>query len=100
MQKSAIDMVYNKQLLNEVVYDIENYQGQDFVDNTNRGLDNSRYNAKTEFNNCFVIGLYQKSHVNRLKAILFRLLRIYFWLVFGPNFGRKKCYCTTYDVST
>jgi hypothetical protein len=23
------------------------------VDNTNRGLDNSRYHTKTEFNNCF-----------------------------------------------
>ena len=25
------------------------------VDNTNRGLDNSRYHAKTEFNNCFIM---------------------------------------------
>ena len=23
--------------------------------NTNRGLDNSRYHAKTEFNNCFIM---------------------------------------------
>ena len=54
----------NKQLLNEVEHDIENYQGRGLryppkskaeVDNTNRGLDNSRYHVKTEFNNCFVI---------------------------------------------
>ena len=59
---------------------IENYQGQGLcyppklkteVDNTNRGLDNSRYHAKTEFNNCFII--YSKSDANQLKAILFRL---------------------------
>ena len=25
------------------------------MDNTNRGLDNSRYHAKTEFNNCFIM---------------------------------------------
>ena len=52
----------NRQLLNEVEHDIENYQARGLryppkpkaeVDNTNRGLDNSRYYAKTEFNNCF-----------------------------------------------
>ena len=42
------------------------------VDNTNRGLDNSSYHAKTEFNNCFII--YLKSDANRIKATLFRLL--------------------------
>ena len=54
----------NKQLLNEVEYDIENYQRRGLcylpkpkagVDNRNRGLDNSRYHTKTEFNNCFII---------------------------------------------
>ena len=54
----------NKQLLNEVEHDIENYQGRGLryppkpkaeVDNSNRGLDNSRYHAKTEFNNCFIM---------------------------------------------
>ena len=49
----------NKQLFNEVEHDIENYQGQGLhyppkpkaeVDNTNRGLDNCRHHAKTEFN--------------------------------------------------
>ena len=54
----------NKQLLNEVEHDIENYQGRGWcyppkpkaeVDNSNRGLDNSRYHAKTEFNNCFIM---------------------------------------------
>ena len=29
------------------------------VDNSNRGLDNSRYHAKTEFNNCFT--MYSKT---------------------------------------
>ena len=62
---------YNiKQLLNEVEHDIENYEGRGLrrrrlriakkrimkdeaeVDNTNRGLDNSRYHAKTE---CFIM---------------------------------------------
>ena len=55
---------YNKQLLNEVEYDIENYQGRCLcylpkpkaeVDNTNRCLDNSRYHTKTKFNNGFII---------------------------------------------
>ena len=63
----------NEQLLNEVEYDIENYQGQGLryppklkaeVDNTNRDLDNSRYHTKTESNNCFII--YSKSDVNQL----------------------------------
>lgn len=54
----------NKQLLNEVEHDIENYQGRGLcyppkpkaeVDNTNRGLDNSRYYAKAESNNCFIM---------------------------------------------
>ena len=70
----------NEQLLNEVEYDIDNYQGQGLcypsklkaeVDNTNRGLDKSRYHRKTEYNICFII--YSKSDANQLKAILFRL---------------------------
>ena len=43
------------------------------MDNTNRGLDNSRYHTKTEFNNCFII--YSKA---RKKAKpLFTLLKIW-----------------------
>ena len=47
-----------------MISSIDNYQGQGLcyppkpkaeVDNTNRGLDNSRHHAKTEFNNCFII---------------------------------------------
>jgi hypothetical protein len=41
---------------------IENYQGRGLcyppkpeAENTNRGLDNSQYHAKTESNNCFII---------------------------------------------
>ena len=57
----------NKQLLNEFENDIENHQGRglrylpklkaELVDNMNRsqGLDYSRYHAKTESNNCFVM---------------------------------------------
>ena len=54
----------NKQLLNEVEHDIDNYQGRGLryppkpkaeVDNANGDLDNSRYHAKTEFNNCFTM---------------------------------------------
>ena len=50
--------------MHKVEHDIENYQGQGLcyppkskaeVDNTNRGLNNSRYHAKTESNNCFII---------------------------------------------
>ena len=50
--------------MNEVEDDIENHQGRGsryplkpkaVVDNTNRGLDNSRYHAKSEFNNCFIM---------------------------------------------
>jgi hypothetical protein len=33
------------------------YQPKAEVDNTNWGLDNSYYLAKTEFNNCFIIYL-------------------------------------------
>ena len=60
----------NKQLLNEVEHDIENYQGRGLryppkskasVDNTNRGLDNCRYHAKTGFNNCFIMYSKQKN---------------------------------------
>ena len=51
----------NKQLLIKVEHDFDNYQGRGLfyplmpkaeVDNTNRSLDNSRYHAKTERNNC------------------------------------------------
>jgi hypothetical protein len=28
------------------------------VDNTNRGIDNSRYYRKTEFNNCFIVYIH------------------------------------------
>ena len=56
-----------KQLQNEVEYDIENYHGRGLcypskpmaeVDNTNRGIDNSRYYRKTEFNNCFIVYIH------------------------------------------
>ena len=70
-QHSSHDLVFkiwrnNKQLLDEVEHDSENYQGRGLcylpkpkaeADNTNRGLDNSRYHAKTESNNCFIIQL-------------------------------------------
>ena len=36
----------------------ENHQPKVEADNTNRGLNNSRNHAKTEFNNCFIIQLY------------------------------------------
>ena len=34
---------------------------EDCVNNINRGLDNCRYHAKTEFNNCFIMYLNQKT---------------------------------------
>ena len=55
---------FNKQLLDEVEHDIVNYQNRGLcylqkpkaeADNTDLGFDNSRYHAKTEFNNCFII---------------------------------------------
>ena len=64
---NVYNMNNNKQLLTEFEHDIKNYQGRGLcyppkpkaeVDNTNRGLDNSRYHAKTEFNNCF--NMYSK----------------------------------------
>ena len=54
----------NQQLLDEIEHDSENYQGRVLcylpkpkaeAANRNRRLDNSRYHAKTEFNNCFII---------------------------------------------
>ena len=57
---------YYIQLLDEVEHDILCYQRQGLcylskpkveADNTNRGLDNTRYHAKTKFNNCFIIQL-------------------------------------------
>ena len=53
----------NKQLLNEIEHDIENYHGRGVfyppkpkaeLDNTNRSLDSSRYHGKTESNNGFI----------------------------------------------
>ena len=50
--------------MDEVECDIENYKGRGWrylpkpqteTDNANRGLDNSRYHAKIEFNNYFII---------------------------------------------
>ena len=42
------------QLVDEVEHDIVNYQNRGLLTQT-RGFDNSRYHAKTEFNNCFFI---------------------------------------------
>ena len=60
-----MNILYNiKQLLNEVEQNMMNYQGRDLcylpkpeaeADNTNRGLSNSSYLARTEFNNCFIV---------------------------------------------
>ena len=56
-----------RQLLDEIEHDSENYQARSLrylpkpkteADNTNQGLNNSRYHAKTEFNNCFIILLH------------------------------------------
>ena len=56
--------LYIKQLLNEVEQDMRNNSGRSLcylpklgagVDNTNRGLSNSSYPVRTEFNNCFII---------------------------------------------
>jgi hypothetical protein len=53
--------------LNEVEYDIKNYQERDLsfpwkpkaeVDNTNRGLDNSRYHTKLRKPNPIIVLLY------------------------------------------
>ena len=58
--------IFNK-LLDEIEHaDSENYEARGLrylpkskaeADNTNRGLNNSRNQAKTEFNNCFIIQL-------------------------------------------
>jgi hypothetical protein len=57
------------------------------VDNTNRGLDNSRYRTKTEFNNCFII--YSKA---RKKAKPF-CLRFYKYGL--ANNGTRRGLVTT-----
>ena len=58
--------VNNKQLLDEVEHDSENYQGRGLcylpkpkaeADNTNRGLDNFAIMQNTESNKCFIIQL-------------------------------------------
>ena len=62
-----------KQLLNSVLVGYEELLGQRFVlsalpkpkaeaDNTNRGLNNSSYPTRTEFNNCFIIYLYLQNY--------------------------------------
>ena len=99
--------------MNEVEYDIKNYEGQGLcyppklkaeVDNTNRGLDNSRYHVKTEFNYCFII--YSKSDANQLKAIFRRknmlggFGKLSIVLGLGNYSVQKKCYCTADDVSS
>ena len=49
----------NKQLLNEFEQDMGNYCiiKAEVCVNTNRGLNNSSYPARTEFNNCLIIFL-------------------------------------------
>jgi hypothetical protein len=68
--------------LNEVEYDIQIDQGRALsfppkaeVDNTNRGLDNSRYHTKTEINKCFII--YSKVR-EKAKPFCLRLKNIEF----------------------
>ena len=52
-----------KHLLNEVEQNTRNYKAE--ADNTNRGLHNSSYLARTEFNKCFIIFLkYFKLSLN------------------------------------
>ena len=84
--------------MDEVEHDIENYQlrrGLRYLpkpeaetDNTSRGLDNCRYHAKTEFNNCFIMyskpknkelckGKTRKSHA--------KLIRTTFFFMFALN---------------
>ena len=41
--------------MDEVERDIESYQGRGWRYNANRGLDNSRHHAKTEFNSYYII---------------------------------------------
>ena len=74
---------YIKQLLDEVEHDIMNYQNQGLcylpkpkaeADNTDTGVDNSWYHAKTEFNNCFIIHFSHSSSSEteaKRSAILF-----------------------------
>ena len=66
---------YIKQLLNLVLVGYEELLRQRFVlsegrglcypkaeaDNANRGLNNSSYPTRTEFNNCFIIYLYLRT---------------------------------------
>ena len=56
--------------MDEIEHDSENYQAQSLrylpkpkseADNTNQGLNNSHYHAKTEFNNCFIIPLHNNT---------------------------------------
>ncbi len=58
-----------KQLLDEVEHDIVNYQNRGCVIcrsrrlrqiTQTRGFDNSRYHAKTEFNNCFFLYVFKQ----------------------------------------
>ena len=55
-----------------------NYQGRGLcylpkpkaeADNTNRGLNNSSYPTRTEFNNCFIIYLYLQTFPLKKPAI-------------------------------
>ena len=71
-QTKCFEVLYSKnikQLLDKFEHDIVNSQGQGLcylpkpkaeVDIINRGLDNSRFYAKTECNNCFI--MYSKKN--------------------------------------
>ena len=71
----------NKQLLNSVLVGYEELLRPRFVlsakpkvsasaDNTNRGLNNSSYPTRTEFNNCFIIYLYLRTFFMKKSFVL------------------------------
>ena len=46
------------------------YQPKPEADNTNRGTDNSHYQAKTKFNNCFILHkLVKQEYIQETKIV-------------------------------
>ena len=85
--------------MDEVERDIGNFQGRgwwlgaDSADNANRGLDNSCYPAKTEFNNYLIIHLrfiptsYKFNYFNKMLELLYFISKMLLLLLTSAHYS-------------
>ncbi len=68
------------------------------ADNTNRGLNNSSYPTRTEFNNCFIIYLYlYRTYVLYIYTCIYIGLRVNACTV-NKNISLEKAFVFSRDV--